>query len=253
MLNYIDKNLNKNKYGLLLFIISIILTKNIISNQIIIKTKKKIIDINQYIYYFPQKQIILCSDKLFKNTEINLIPNEIKIKENEFICMINLKNNNNYNNNNYININLHIILPISNNSNKDSLDIFLGDTLVFKNLHFKNNKESSNSYQNIYTKKMIVKINNNKDVFFLNEENFKNNYINNNNNNIYFDNFLNFQAAKDSLFKGNHLMLNIKLNLDKVNKVLSFMEKNAKVKLVSKINTNIKNNNETSNSKINIK
>jgi hypothetical protein len=205
------------------------------------KTKFKIIDINQYLYYFPQKQIIFCSDKLFNRSDINLIPNEIKINENEFTCMINL--NNDYNNNDYINISLNIMKPISDNSNKDSLDVYLGDSLIFKKLIFKNNKEKLN--ENFYKKNFIVNIKNNRYVYFLKE--------NNNNINNHIDDFLNlnFQAAENSLFKGNHLLLNLRLN--EVNKGLSFVEKKTKVKLNEKVNTKFKNENETnsnSNSKI---
>merc|ERR1711957_59393 len=170
---------------------------------------------NQYLYYFPQKEIILCSDKLFTDSEkINLIPNELKLKENEFTCMINL--NKIYNK--QIKINLNIMKPISNNSDKDSLDIFLGDSLIFKNLLFFGNNDT----ENYYTKNIIVKIKD-KEVYFLK----------NNNCDLVQDINCDYEQAKDSLFKGNHLMLNLKLKLQSQlnesnkDKDVSFIEKKA--------------------------
>jgi len=216
MLNYI------NLFGVIAFITLITLTSNISTNdKIKITDLANINNINQYLYFFPQKEVILCSDKIFTNSEINLIPNELKLKENEFTCMINLNKNNLKEK--YFKINLHIMKPLSNNSIKDSIDIFLGDSLIYKNLLFFANKEKE--AQNNYTKNILVKIKNNEEVYFSN--NCEVNDIKD----------CNFQPVKDSLFKGNHLMLNLKLN--EPNKQVSFIEKKA--------NTNT---NENSNSKI---
>lgn len=216
MLNYL------NIFGLLAFITLILQTPKVISSKDNNNNKiQEISVINQYLYYFPQKEIILCSDKLYTNSDINLIPNEIKLKENEFTCLINNDNNK------YLKINLNIMKPISNNSDKDSLDILLGDSLVFRNLLFAS-KENSN----FYTKNLFVKIDKERNkVFYLENENNQNNEngkeceftdaIKGNGN---LDN-CRFKPVKDSLFKGNHLMLNLRLNDS--NKNFSFIEKKA--------------------------
>ena len=200
-----------NIFGLLAFITIIVtLTSQIKSNEL---TKLEVASINQYLYYFPQKEIVLCSDKLYSESEINIIPNELKLKENEFTCMINLDKTRGE----YIKINLNIMKPNSNNFDKNSIDIFLGDSPMFKNLIFFGGKEDNNEAENYYSKTIIVRIKDNK-VYFLK------------NINCDLDNEIDchFEAAKESLFKGNHLMLNLKLH--ESHKDISFIEKKANSK-----------------------
>jgi hypothetical protein len=239
---------NINVFFFLTFIGLIILTNKIKTNEIRksynSNTEINLINLNQYLYYFPQKQLILCSDKIFKNSDINLIPNELKLKENEFTCMINLnnnyENNKNKNKNIYLKVNLHIMKPLFNNSEKDSIDIYLGDSLLFKNLFFFSKKNEEK--KNFYTKNLLVKINNNKEVFFLKEkEELINNSTNNNNNDINcelnnnYDKNCNFQTAYDSLFKNTHLMLNLKLKEYNIDFVSFIQENNNKNKTSKKI------------------
>lgn len=171
----------------------------------------RISEIQYFIYYIPEKEIVLCSDKIFSESQINLIPNELKLDD-KFTCMINLDQMKIFNR-----INLHILKIKSKNYKKNLIDIFLGDTPALENINILR-VYGENNDQSYLRKQILVKFEDAK-VYFLRNA---------------FDCDIDeldkceFSVTEDALFRKRNLMLNIKLKEPEV-KEISLLEKMSKL------------------------
>lgn len=191
-----------------------------------VQYENKIKEIQYFIYYIPEKDIILCSDKIFSEKDINLIPNELKIDD-KFTCVIETPNDSIY-----TRLNLHI--PKINqkiNYKNNLIDIFLGETLIFNNLQILNNPEKNNK---LFLKKQILLKFSNSKVYLSKNKNCKNEFLND----------CKFYETQDSIFKQKYLMLNFKLKENNF-KGISFLERKSIYKNKKLINlVNQSNDNE---------
>jgi hypothetical protein len=209
-----NKNLNYTKLNSSLFLIITYIIFTLIQEAKALNKKpsnseaNKISEIQYFIYLVPEKEIVLCSDKIFSESEINLIPNELKLDD-KFTCMINLDQTKIYHR-----INLHILKTKNfKNYKKNLIDIYLGETLTIKNINilrvYGENKEHS-----YLRKQILVKFVDSKIYFLKNAYECKIENLDN----------CDFADAEDALFRKRNLMLNIKLKEPEV-KEISLLEK----------------------------
>lgn len=175
----------------------------------------KISDIQYFIYYIPEKEIILCSDKIFSESEMNLIPNELKLDD-KFTCMINLDDSNIYNR-----INLHILKIKTANYKKNLLDIFLGDTPAIKNINILRSYTDKND-QSYIRIQILLKFVDSKILYMKKLSLCK----------IENLDACEFTETEDSLFRKKNLMMNIKLK-ESNDKEISLLEKKSIKNLVT--------------------
>lgn len=171
----------------------------------------RISEIQYFIYYIPEKELVLCSDKIFKESQINLIPNELKLDD-KFTCMINLDQTKIYNR-----INLHILKIKSKNYKKNLIDIYLGETPALENINILR-VFGENNDQSYLRKQILVKFVESKIFFLDNTFNCKIDDLDN----------CEFLETEDALFRKKNLMLNIKLKEPEV-KEISLLEKMSKL------------------------
>jgi len=167
----------------------------------------KINDIQYFIYYIPEKEIILCSDKIFSESEMNLIPNELKLDD-KFTCMINLDDSYIYSR-----INLHILKIKRANFKKNLLDIFLGDTLAIENINILRTYTDKND-QSYIRIQFLLKFVDSKVLYMKKLTLCK----------IENIDACEFTETEDSLFRKKNLMINIKLK-ESNDKEISLLEK----------------------------
>jgi len=214
--NKLNINNFKQKFSLFILITFLILSlfqeASAIGKKPTNSQANRISEIQYFIYYMPEKEIVLCSDKIFSESEINLIPNELKLEDDKFICMINLEHTQIF-----TRINLHILKIKSKNYKKNLIDIYVGDTPAIQSINILR-VYGENNDQSYLRKQILVKFEDPK-IFFLRHNVFD----------CKFDDLDNceFSEAKDALFKKRNLMLNIKLKEPEV-KEISLLEKISK-------------------------
>ncbi len=170
-------------------------------------TSTKINDIHYYIYYIAEKEIVLCSDKIFAESEIKLIPNEL-ILDGKFTCMINLDNKNLLNI-----IKLHILKVKSNNNKKNLIDIFIGNSSVFSDINILRSNDDI-KHSSYLEKQIFVKFLDSKIFLLKNPKQCNIEQLQN----------CEFIETEESLFRKKNLMLNIKLREANDNKPILLLE-----------------------------
>ena len=175
-------------------------------NCIIFQTDSKITEIEYFIYYLPEKDILYCSNKSISNKEISIIPNELNF-DGKYTCMVALNKKHAF-----YRLNFHILKIKSKNNKKDLLDIYIGETLTLQNINLLKSTEFIDKYDYL-TRQILLKFSDEK-IF----------YIKNTNCNFEFLNDCGFIETSDSIFRKNNLMLNFKLK-DSNSRTFSFIEK----------------------------
>lgn len=192
---------------ILMFLISKFIS---INSSKLFERPMQVSEVDHYIYYFPEKEIVLCSSEIFSETKMNLIPNELKLDD-KFTCMINIPERSDC----YTKINLNIFNIKAKSLKNDLMDIYLGESLVLSDINPSNDINPNN--RKFIHKDVIVKFSDGK-VY----------YANNKNCNLKTLNQCNFIPAEDAIFRKKNLMMNIKLKDSLQKKKISLLETKSK-------------------------